>query len=318
MHLEGYQFLKELGEGSFGLVYKCIDKNSQKPVAIKAVKNSLNFESTKIFKREIEILDQLCHPNIIKLIESKSVGYKFFLVFEFAEENILQELSRYKNGMDEIKVGEIGIQLLRAIEYIHDLGIMHRDIKPENILYHKKKVKLCDFGFARRLMEGIKYTEYVSTRWYRAPELLLRMPYDEKVDIFSFGCLLYEMRTGQALLTGDSDIDQLYLVIEKIGGLCKEQISWVKKCTIISIAESDQKRRERSDYSQNAKFSLMFKRVLKDCLNTNPKSRRSAKTIKHENFFKSFMNNADSDSKHTNKLTLNISPYLKTSRAIIN
>jgi cyclin-dependent kinase-like len=111
--------------------------------------------------------------------------------------------------------------------------VIHRDIKPENLLISESHVlKLCDFGFARALTNqkgGAPYTEYVATRWYRAPELLVSTPYGPGVDIWSAGCIMGELAEGRATFPGESDIDQLYTIQRTLGPL-PENLRRVRCC----------------------------------------------------------------------------------------
>ena len=116
-------------------------------------------------------------------------------------------------SLDALRVKEIVFQILRALQHLHSAGTMHRDVKPENILISKHKVvKLCDFGFARQThsCDSFQYTDYVSTRWYRAPELLVGdAQYSQSVDVWAVGCIFAELTTGLPLFPGDSDLHTL-------------------------------------------------------------------------------------------------------------
>lgn len=145
-----------------------------------------------------------------------------YLVFEYVQSNLLQLIEDSGNGMDENEARKIMYQLLSATDYIHTLNVIHRDIKPENILISSNGVvKLSDFGFARTLSApDAKYTDYVSTRWYRSPELLVGdTQYGRPCDIWAIGCLLAEMLTSKPLFPGESDIDQLYHIVRCLGSL---------------------------------------------------------------------------------------------------
>ena len=120
---------------------------------------------------------------------------------------------------------KIIFQMLKACDFMHSHNIVHRDIKPENMLLSRNGVlKICDFGFARQLTEadiqsGNPLTEYVSTRWYRSPELLVGAPsYSHKVDVWAIGCIFVELVTGRALFTGDSDLEMLKLILKMFNG----------------------------------------------------------------------------------------------------
>lgn len=123
---------------------------------------------------KINGLQNLKHPNLVNLLEVFRRKRKLHLVFEYCEYTLLNEMERYPSGCPEITTKQLTWQILQGIAYCHRLGCVHRDVKPENILITGDGVvKLCDFGFARMLSPGENYTEYVATRWYRAPELLV-------------------------------------------------------------------------------------------------------------------------------------------------
>jgi cyclin-dependent kinase-like len=172
--------------------------------------------------REVRILKQLKHENIVNLLEVFRRKGKLYLVFEYIERSLLQALEESPGGISPVGVKRLIYQLVRALDFCHSHGIIHRDIKPENLLVSNSGVlKLCDFGFARALAGGgAMYTEYVSTRWYRAPELLVGdAQYGPAVDVWAVGCLIAEITDGNPLFPGDSDIDQLYLIVKCFGRL---------------------------------------------------------------------------------------------------
>lgn len=146
---------------------------------------------------------------------------RLHLVFEFCEHTVLHELERNPQGCSDNLTKQITYQTLNGVAYCHAQGCLHRDIKPENILLTAQgQVKLCDFGFARMLSPGENYTDYVATRWYRAPELLVGdVQYGTPVDVWAIGCVFAELIRGTALWPGRSDVDQLYLIRKTIGDL---------------------------------------------------------------------------------------------------
>uniref|UniRef100_A0A1I7XLJ6 cyclin-dependent kinase n=1 Tax=Heterorhabditis bacteriophora TaxID=37862 RepID=A0A1I7XLJ6_HETBA len=189
--MEKYEKLGKIGEGSYGVVYKCRNKDTGQVVAIKKfVETEDDPQIKKIALREIRMLKQLKHPNLVTLLEVFKRNRKLHLVFEHCDRTVLHDLEKYPNG----------------------------DVKPENILLTKNDmVKLADFGFARIINPTEMYTDYVATRWYRSPELLVGDTiYGPPVDIWAVGCVLAELITGEALWPGRSDIDQLYLIKKTI------------------------------------------------------------------------------------------------------
>ncbi|ESO01821.1 hypothetical protein HELRODRAFT_131725, partial [Helobdella robusta] len=221
-----YVNLGSIGEGSYGLVLKCRDRLSGKLVAIKKFIESEDDKSVKkIAMREIHLLKQLRHENLVNLIEVFRRKKRLYLVFEFVDKTLLHYLEQSPRGLDRDFIKRILYQVIRALEFCHIHNIIHRDVKPENVLITKWGiVKLCDFGFARIIAKpGEAYTEYVATRWYRAPELLVGdSRYGRAVDIWALGCLHAEMLTGQPLFPGDSDLDQLFNILKCFGKLLHE------------------------------------------------------------------------------------------------
>ncbi|XP_031706891.1 serine/threonine-protein kinase BUR1-like isoform X1 [Anarrhichthys ocellatus] len=220
--MERYESLGLVGEGSYGTVLKCRHRESGRLVAIKKFVDSDDDKTVKkIALREIKLLRQLRHDNLVNLLEVWKRRRRWYLVFEFVERTLLDDLEQNPSGLDLNTSRRYLYQILRAAAFCHQQNIIHRDIKPENILISQGGVvKICDFGFARTMAapaEGVVYTDYVATRWYRAPELLVG---DTKpVDVWAVGCLLLEMLTGQPLFPGDSDLDQIYHIVRCFGNL---------------------------------------------------------------------------------------------------
>ncbi|XP_010215871.1 PREDICTED: cyclin-dependent kinase-like 3, partial [Tinamus guttatus] len=187
--MEMYDVLDKVGEGSYGTVVKCRHKDTGQTVAIKILYDKSGKSANKTAMREVKFLQQFHHENMVNLIDVFRQKKRIHLVFEFVDHTILDELQHYCRGLDNKRLKKYLFQILRAIEYLHNNNIIHRDIKPENILVSQSGItKLCDFGFARTLAKaGDVYTDYVATRWYRAPELVLKdRTYGKYVDLFCF------------------------------------------------------------------------------------------------------------------------------------
>ncbi|XP_005867964.1 PREDICTED: cyclin-dependent kinase-like 1 [Myotis brandtii] len=230
--MEKYEKIGKIGEGSYGVVFKCRSRDTGQVVAIKRFLESEDDPVIKkIALREIRMLKQLKHPNLVNLIEVFRRKRRLHLVFEYCDRTVLHELDRYQRGVPEHLVKSITWQTLQAVNFCHKHNCIHRDVKPENILITKHSViKLCDFGFAR-LLTGPSdyYTDYVATRWYRSPELLVGdMQYGPPVDVWAIGCVFAELLSGVPLWPGKSDVDQLYLIRKTLGNLLFEYMLQIK------------------------------------------------------------------------------------------
>ncbi|KAM4853212.1 cyclin-dependent kinase-like 1 isoform 1-T1 [Thomomys bottae] len=221
--MEKYEKLGKIGEGSYGVVFKCRNRDTGQLVAIKRFLESEDDPLIKkVALREIRMLKQLKHPNLVSLLEVFRKRRRLHLVFEYCDHTVLHELDKYRKGVPEPLVRSITWQTLQAVNFCHKHNCIHRDVKPENILITKHSViKLCDFGFAR-LLTGPSdyYTDYVATRWYRSPELLVGdTQYGPPVDVWAIGCVFAELLSGVPLWPGKSDMDQLYMIRKTLGDL---------------------------------------------------------------------------------------------------
>lgn len=223
-----YEVLGIVGEGAYGVVLRCRHKETNEIVAIKKFKDSEENEDVKrTTLRELKVLRMLKQENIVELREAFRRRGKLYLVFEYVERNMLELLEEMPNGVPSNKVRNYVFQLIKAIKWCHQNDVIHRDIKPENLLISKDGVlKLCDFGFARAMsVNGSgQFTDYVATRWYRSPELLLGASYGKPVDIWAIGCILGELSDGQPVFPGESEIDQLFTIQKVLGHLPPDQM----------------------------------------------------------------------------------------------
>lgn len=228
--MENYEILDLIGEGTYGHVYRALHKPTNIVVAIKKFKDSEEEDEhvKKTVLREINALHLLKQSNIVNLMEIFRHESKICLVFEYVDHTVLQDIDITPEGLPPERVRKLMYQMLKSVKFMHDQNLIHRDIKPENLLISKNGIlKLCDFGFARELSKRktALLTDYVSTRWYRAPELLVGdAAYSKAVDIWSIGCIFAEIYNGMPLFPGESDIDTLYHILKACGNnLTKRQ-----------------------------------------------------------------------------------------------
>jgi male germ cell-associated kinase len=207
--MDNYKVTKNLGDGGFGSVKQAIVKTTGELVAIKKLNQKFYSWEECLDLREIKVLRQAIHPNLVKLKEAVRVNDDLYLVFEFCEKNLYNTI-KDAHEIDEARIRDIIKDILSGLQELHRSGFIHRDIKPENVLMQNNVCKLADFGLAKEIRCQPPFTDYVSTRWYRAPEILLRSRrYSWQVDIFAVGCIMAELYTRVALFPGANEIDQL-------------------------------------------------------------------------------------------------------------
>ncbi|RWS09020.1 cyclin-dependent kinase 2-like protein, partial [Dinothrombium tinctorium] len=177
--------------------------------------------------REISLLKELNHPNVVRLLDVVHCIKDLYLVFEYLDQDLKKLLDNSAAGLSKPLVKSYMLQLLQGIAHCHAHRVIHRDLKPQNLLIDKAgNIKLADFGLARSISLPIRtYTHEVVTLWYRAPEILLGSRYyGPAVDIWSIGCIFAEMTTKRALFPGDSEIDQLFRIFRTLG--TPDEIVW--------------------------------------------------------------------------------------------
>ena len=219
--LDKYEKIEKVGEGTYGVVYKCKNKKTNEYVALKKIRLENEDEgipSTAI--REISILKQLKHPNIVRLVDLIHGEKKLYLVFEYMEHDLKKFLDLNNGPLSPPLVKSYLYQICAAIKYCHSKRILHRDLKPQNLLIDKNgAIKLGDFGLARAFGIPIKtLTHEILTLWYRAPEILLgQREYSTPIDIWSIGLIFYEMAHRKPLFAGDCEIDQIFKIFQMYG-----------------------------------------------------------------------------------------------------
>ncbi|XP_020285438.1 cyclin-dependent kinase-like 4 [Pseudomyrmex gracilis] len=294
--MEKYENIEIVGEGSYGLVMKCRHRETGQIVAIKKfLETEEDVQVRKMAFREIKVLKKLRHENLVNMIEVFRRRKRVYLVFEYLDHTVLDELEETERGLDWEKSRKYIFQILRGLDFCHTHKIMHRDVKPENVLVSPNGViKLCDFGFARHITgPNESCTDYVATRWYRAPELLFgESRYGRGIDVWAAGCLYAEMVTGQPLFPGDSDVDQLYRITKFFGPI------YGKQSVVNSGRSHPSLRRAKVDEvagtprSATAALRSFFPKwnplaidFLAQCLRTDPETRPRCSALLQHAFF---------------------------------
>ena len=314
-----YDVIGVVGEGAYGIVYKCKNKETGKYVAIKKFKETEDELVQKTMKRELKMLQQLKHPNIVEFQESFTHKGNLFLVFEYCEKNLLEVLEESPDGLSPKLIKSFVYQMCKAIAYMHKNNMIHRDIKPENLLIDENlNLKLCDFGFARKVRLNKnnnnvdEMTDYVATRWYRSPELLLSGGiYGPDVDYWAVGCIMGELADGNPMFPGENETDQINCIIKILGNLPEELVNMFYKNPIYEgkklINISKPETIERRYMEKLGPTAIDF---MKGLLQLDPKKRLNSETVFKHRYFAPFMKEEEEKKKklneiHNNKLIEN-------------
>lgn len=218
---------KVIGYGTYGQVHK----TNKKGIVCKKIKSQDDYHDIEANTlREIAALTALKSKEIVKLdsFEINKTNTKLYL--EECKMDLRSLLNNYKIKEEQAK--KIAFQILMGMHYCTSLHITHRDLKPENILIKGDNIKICDWGLSRFHMDNDYkcFTSEIQTLWYRAPELLLGVKkYNTSIDIWSIGCILYELMTNTVLFPGDSEIDQLYCIFDRLGTPTEKEWKGVEK-----------------------------------------------------------------------------------------
>ncbi|XKL65436.1 hypothetical protein PGB90_008856 [Kerria lacca] len=301
-----YYVKRRIGKGAYGIVWKAIDKKSKIEVALKKIFDAFqNKTDAQRTYREIFYLQRFIdHPNIVKLINiHRSINSNdIYLVFEYMEID-LHKVIRRGNVLKDIHNRFILYQILRAIAYIHSANVIHRDLKPANILLNSQCLcKVADFGLARSVMEENSSTEerydpsltdYIATRWYRAPEILVASKmYQKGVDMWSIGCILAELLIGRPLFPGSSTIHQIELIVSTVPPASEADIKAIStgygKSLLQKFTFKNHNLNKKLKNIDDDAYDLLSKLLV-----FNPRNRiSSAEALKHQ-YIKMFFDDED-------------------------
>uniref|UniRef100_A0A8B9XAR4 cyclin-dependent kinase n=1 Tax=Bos mutus grunniens TaxID=30521 RepID=A0A8B9XAR4_BOSMU len=218
--LETYVKLDKLGEGTYATVFKGRSKLTENLVALKEIRLEHEEGAPCTAIREVSLLRNLKHANIVTLHDLVHTERSLTLVFEYLDRDLKQYLDHCGNLMSMHNVKIFMFQLLRGLAYCHRRKILHRDLKPQNLLINERgELKLADFGLARAKSVPTKtYSNEVVTLWYRPPDVLLgSTEYSTPLDMWGVGCIQYEMATGRPLFPGSTVKEELHLIFRLLG-----------------------------------------------------------------------------------------------------
>ncbi|KAK9497737.1 hypothetical protein O3M35_004402 [Rhynocoris fuscipes] len=220
--METYTKLDKLGQGTYATVFKGRSRLTDNLVALKEIRLEHEEGAPCTAIREVSLLKELRHANIVTLHDIVHTEKSLTLVFEYLEKDLKQYMDDHGNILNMNNVKLFLFQLLRGLSYCHRRRILHRDLKPQNLLINEKgELKLADFGLARAKSVPTKtYSNEVVTLWYRPPDVLMgSTEYSTQIDMWGVGCIFYEMSCGKPLFPGSTVEEELALITRLLGPL---------------------------------------------------------------------------------------------------
>ncbi|KAL6636200.1 kinase-like domain-containing protein [Neocallimastix sp. 'constans'] len=286
-----YLKICQIGEGSYGKVYKAENKVNGEFVALKKMKLESEKEGFPLTAmREIKLLQSLHHPNIVQLLEIMIEKDSYYIISEYMEHDLTGVLNNKLVNYNISQIKCLSLQLLDGLKYLHSKGILHRDLKGSNLLLNNKgQLKLTDFGLARDTharVRSLDYTNRVITLWYRPPELLLgSTKYGSEVDMWSAGCIILEFFLRKAAFRGENELSQLDIIWNTCGTPTSENWPTVTENPWYSFLKPKDfiPRKLRSKYENVLTKEAL--NLIDNFLKLNPKSRPSAVEAMNSPFF---------------------------------
>jgi len=262
---EYYEFIGDLGQGSFGIVKKAINKITKKTVAIKIInKSKLRAGEIDLIRNEVELLKHFQHPNIVRLYDSFESYEEIYIVMEYLSGGDLVDLLESKLDISEKFIAKIMHSIASVVEYLNTYGVIHRDLKPENIMLLEKNdkhptIKVIDLGLTRILAQGENLYEGFGTITYVAPEILLKQPYNKQIDVWSIGVIMYFLLSNGKLPFIDKDDDSI-----------------AKKIILLDPSYADEL------FPKRSKSSIL---LINECLNKSQEKRITIKKLLNHRWF---------------------------------
>ena len=302
-----YKLLEKVGDGTYGQVFKGIEIEKDELVAIKKLKHKIFTWKDCLDLPEVKALSKLNnHKNIIKLREViREASSEVYLIFDYCDLNLYEYIEknrRNKRIIPESTGKKIIEQIVNGLDYVHCNGYIHRDLKPENVLLSFENdiinVKIADFGLAKET--SLLYnkqnsynhyssvrpmTDYICTRWYRAPECILRAThYDSAIDIFALGAIFCEILNLKPIFPGKSEYDQMTKIVNILG--TPKVTDWPEGYKLAQLLNINFNKTEGSGlYNELPGITEETKEIIKSMLEYNPSNRITAKNIINSNYF---------------------------------
>eukprot|EP00210_Caulerpa_lentillifera_P004960 g4734.t1 len=287
---EKFNLLKCVGKGAYGMVCSALDTSNNEKVAIKKICRPLSNNTNALrCLREINLLRQLNHPNIIEIKGvMKPASYEdqlrdVYVLYQCMDTD-LHQIIQSKQPLTDDHFKFFIMQTLKGVKYLHSMDIIHRDLKPSNLLVNANcDLRIADFGLARSRNSRFNMTQYVVTRWYRAPEVMMLRPYSFKADLWSIGCILAELLLGKALFPGSGGLQTLRKIVEFIGRPIPADLTYLDanlQSFIYSLPDLGSKIDE-----QFPNATELCRDLLKSLLQFNPEKRPTAQEALNHPWF---------------------------------
>lgn len=298
-----YEFIKRLGQGAYGVVCSCLDTETNKKVAIKKIPKAFeDLIDAKRIVREIKLLGFFKHKNIISLVDvakpENPTGFDDIYFATDLMETDLHKVIYSKQNLTDEHIQYFVYQILAGTNYMHSANVVHRDLKPSNILVNKNcDVKICDLGLGRggivddanadkKKIQEENLTEYVITRWYRAPEVILcPSEYTKAVDVWSIGCIFAELLGRKAIFQGEHYLDQIEKITSVLGSPSSEDLDFISKPEAKEFILKLEKKKKQNFSQIFPKANPVALDLLEKMLTFHPKKRITIKECLEHKYF---------------------------------